>query len=91
MPESTGPHYPGSPYSRPLCAVAQHALASSGVYALRELTVEPHNEGLLITGAVSSFYLKQLAQEVVLAVAGAVELVNSVCVTDNSNANQSTL
>ena len=82
MPESNAQLY----------AVAQHALASSGVYALRDLTVEPHNEGLLITGAVSSFYLKQLAQEVVLAAAGAVELVNSVRVTDNNqddDANQS--
>ena len=75
MPESNAQLY----------AVAQHALACSGVYALRELTVEPHNEGLLITGAVSSFYLKQLAQEIVLAAAGAVELVNSVHVTDNND------
>ena len=80
MPESTAQLYPG-----PLYVAAQHALATSGVYALRELTVEPHNEGLLITGAVSSFYLKQLAQEVVLAAAGAVELVNSVRVTDDKN------
>lgn len=65
-----------------LYSVAQQALASSGVYALRELTVEPHNDGLLISGAVPSFYLKQLAQEVVLAVAGTVELVNSVRVRD---------
>jgi hypothetical protein len=75
MPESTDPLY----------SVAQHALASSGVYALRELTVEPHKDGLLISGAVSSFYLKQLAQEVVLAAAGAVELVNSVRVTDGND------
>lgn len=74
MPESTTELY----------SVAQHALASSGVYALRELTVEPHNDGLLISGAVPSFYLKQLAQEVVLAVAGTVELVNSVRVRDKA-------
>ena len=74
MPESTTELY----------SVAQHALASSGVYALRELTVEPHNDGLLISGAVPTFYLKQLAQEVVLAVAGSVELVNSVRVRDES-------
>jgi hypothetical protein len=73
MPESTAELY----------SVAQHALASSGVYALRELTVQPHNDGLLISGAVSSFYLKQLAQEVVRAVAGSVELVNSVRVSDD--------
>ena len=72
MPESTAELY----------SVAQQALAASGVYALRELTVEPHNDGLLISGAVSSFYLKQLAQEVVRGVAGAVEVVNSVRVSD---------
>jgi hypothetical protein len=74
MPESTAELY----------SVAQQALASSGVYALRELTVEPHDNGLLISGAVPSFYLKQLAQEVVLAVAGTVELVNSVRVSDEN-------
>lgn len=72
MPESTAELY----------SLAQQALASSGVYALRELTVQPHNDGLLISGAVSSFYLKQLAQEVVRAVAGSIELVNSVRVSD---------
>jgi hypothetical protein len=75
MPESTDSLY----------SVAQHALASSSVYALRELTVEPHKDGLLISGAVSSFYLKQLAQDVVLAAAGAVELMNSVRVTDEND------
>ena len=74
MPESTTELY----------SVAQQALASSGVNALRELTVEPHNDGLLISGAVPSFYLKQLAQEIVLAVAGTAELVNSVRVRDES-------
>lgn len=67
-----------------LYSVAQQALASSGVYALRELTVEPHNDGLLISGAVPTFYLKQLAQELVRAVAGSIELVNSVRVRDES-------
>lgn len=72
MPESTAE----------LFSVAKQALASSGIYALRDLTVEPHNDGLLISGAVSSFYLKQLAQEVVGAVAGGAEVVNSVRVHD---------
>jgi osmotically-inducible protein OsmY len=80
MPESTAELY----------TVAQQALASSGIYALRELTVEPHDNGLLISGAVSSFYLKQLAQEVVRAVAGAVEVVNSVRVSEE-NEDQSAL
>lgn len=80
MPESTAELY----------SVAQQALASSGVYALRELTVEPHDNGLVISGAVPSYYLKQLAQEVVLGVAGGVELVNSVHVSDE-NASGSSL
>ena len=57
---------------------AQSALTSSPVYPLRELTVESRNDALLITGSVGSFYHKQLAQEAVRAVVGAVEVVNSV-------------
>ena len=57
---------------------AQSALTSSPVYSLRELTVESRNDALLITGSVGSFYHKQLAQEAVRAVVGAVEVVNSV-------------
>ncbi len=57
---------------------AQLALAKSPIYALRELTVEQTSQGLLISGSVSSFYHKQLAQEVVLAVAGVVEVINRV-------------
>lgn len=72
MPESTPELY----------SLAQQALATNGVYALRDLTVEPYDNGLLISGAVSSFYLKQLAQEVVRAVAGTVDVVNSVRVSN---------
>lgn len=57
---------------------AQQALSNSPVYALRELTVEPRDDGLLISGSVTSFYHKQLAQELVLAVVGSVEVVNKV-------------
>ncbi len=44
---------------------AQQALSSSPVYALRELLVECDGETLVITGQVTSFYHKQLAQEIV--------------------------
>jgi hypothetical protein len=62
---------------------AQLALANSPVLELRDLRVEQRNGSLLITGLVSSFYHKQLAQEVVRAVCkesnGAeLELVNTV-------------
>ena len=44
---------------------AQQALSSSALYALRELLVECNGETLVITGQVTSFYHKQLAQEIV--------------------------
>jgi osmotically-inducible protein OsmY len=61
---------------------AKSALAFSSVHALRELKVEQVNGALLISGSVSSFYHKQLAQEAVRVVAGSVEVVNSVYVQD---------
>lgn len=54
-------------------AKAQQALSSSGVYALRELTVSPDGETLVITGFVSSYYHKQLAQEIVRHALGCTE------------------
>lgn len=58
---------------------AQSALANSPIYELRVLRVEQRNGALLICGVVSSFYHKQLAQEVVRTVCGRdIELVNSI-------------
>jgi osmotically-inducible protein OsmY len=59
---------------------AQTALASSPIHELRNLRVEQVNGALLIRGVVSSFYHKQLAQEVVRAVCREIEieLINSV-------------
>jgi hypothetical protein len=57
---------------------AQAALATSPFYELRDLTVEPRGEGLVISGTVSSFYHKQLAQEVVRSVCRDIEIVNSI-------------
>ncbi len=57
---------------------AQAALASSPFYELRDLQVEKHGEALLISGSVSSFYHKQLAQEVVRSVCKGIEVVNSI-------------
>jgi hypothetical protein len=62
---------------RPL---AQSALSGSPIFALRDLVVEQSEGTLLIRGSVTSFYHKQLAQEVVRAVANGVEVVNSICV-----------
>ena len=57
---------------------AQTALANSPIHELRELRVEQQDGVLLICGVVSSFYHKQLAQEVVRAVCREIDLVNSV-------------
>ena len=59
---------------------AQTALAASPIHELRNLQVEQVNGALLIRGVVSSFYHKQLAQEVVRAICQEIEieLVNSV-------------
>ncbi len=57
---------------------ARTALATSPISALRDLDVERQGEQLLISGRVRSFYHKQLAQELVLAVASELHIVNSV-------------
>jgi BON domain len=57
---------------------ARKALAASPVYALRELEVEQRGETLFISGSVTSFYHKQLAQEAVRQVAAGVEVVNAI-------------
>ena len=57
---------------------AQTALASSPIYELRDLQVE-HCEGtLVISGTVSSFYHKQLAQEAVRSVCKDIKVINSI-------------
>lgn len=59
---------------------AQAALRNSPVYELRELQVEPCDGALKVSGSVSSFYHKQLAQEVIRSVSKGVEVVNAICV-----------
>ena len=53
-------------------------MANSPIYELRDLQVEHHEGALVISGAVSSFYHKQLAQEVVRSVCGSIEVINSI-------------
>jgi hypothetical protein len=65
---------------------AQKALSASPVFALRELRVDQEEEHLRISGLVSSFYHKQLAQEVVRAVAEGIQVVNTVTVREGATA-----
>ena len=57
---------------------AQTALADSGDQDLRGLRVEVVDDSLIISGSVSSYYHKQLAQEAVRAVAVELAVVNSI-------------
>ncbi len=59
---------------------AQAALTNSPICELRGVRVEDRDDALVISGTVSSFYHKQLAQEVVWALCRdiEVELVNLI-------------
>jgi len=63
---------------------AQAALRNSPVSELRKLRVDSCENGLVITGTVSSFYHKQLAQEVVRSVCREceIDLNNSIRVRE---------
>ncbi len=65
--------------------LAQAALADSPIFDLRDLIVDEGDDALVLRGSVASFYHKQMAQEVVRAVAGReVDVVNSIVVKSHS-------
>jgi hypothetical protein len=57
---------------------AIHALRESAHPALRRLSVEQTDTALVIKGSVSSYYLKQLAQEALKGLSGPRTLINQV-------------
>lgn len=59
---------------------AQTALDASPVFELRALHIEKTTQGLVISGQVSCFYHKQLAQETVRQISKNVAVTNSVIV-----------
>jgi hypothetical protein len=61
---------------------AQAALCSSPFYELHDLRVDDRGGALTISGTVTSFYHKQLAQEVVRSVCKEIEIVNTIDVSD---------
>ncbi len=61
-------------------SLAVQALRQSSHPALRSLTVEEIDEAIVISGRVSSYYLKQLAQEMIMQVRTGRELVNRITV-----------
>ena len=59
---------------------ASLALRGSPIPALRKLSLEESDAVVVINGRVSSYYLKQLAQEAVMPVLAGRELRNRVAV-----------
>ena len=59
---------------------ANQVLQQSPIPALRKLAVEETDHQVVLSGSVSSYYLKQLAQETVMPVLGCRELHNRVLV-----------
>jgi hypothetical protein len=59
---------------------AAKALRQSPIPALRRLHVEESGTAVRISGSVASYYLKQLAQETVMAVLDRRQLLNQVTV-----------
>lgn len=58
------------------------ALRRSPIPALRKLTLEENETGVTIEGEVSSYYLKQLAQETILPLLDGRKLFNRVHVVN---------
>jgi hypothetical protein len=69
--------------SPPAQSRALAALSHSPIPALRKLVVEETDTTVVLLGNVSSYYLKQLAQETVMSVLDGRELLNRVVVVRN--------
>ena len=67
----------------PVATRAATALRQSPIPPLRKLSVEETDTTLVICGSVSSYYLKQLAQEALIPLLEGRELVNQVTVVRN--------
>ncbi len=58
--------------------LAVSALRQSPISALHSLEVTEHEEAIILTGKVGSYYFKQLAQEAIVSVVGDREIVNNI-------------
>lgn len=64
--------------ARDIQSRAKAVLATSAIYDLRGVQVERDDNRLVISGLVSRFYHKQLAQELVLGACRGVRLINAI-------------
>lgn len=70
--------------SRGLLEQVQRALHTSPYRCIRELRVKLEPEGIVIDGSVPSYYMKQMAQEVVCQVPRAIDVRNRTTVIAES-------
>ena len=63
---------------RDAAALAKAALTDSRIFDLRRLSVGQDGDAVVLRGRVSSFYHKQLAQELVRNAIDGAEVVNSI-------------
>lgn len=68
----------GQVSGRAIVEQAQRCLHESGYAALRSVNCEYRNNGVILSGRVPSYYLKQLAQAKVLALPHVASLVNNI-------------
>jgi osmotically-inducible protein OsmY len=61
-----------------LLGMVQRRLQDSGYLALRDVDCSADDQNVVLRGNVPSFYLKQLAQEVVRAAVGVRHIVNEI-------------
>jgi len=59
---------------------ATEALQHSPIPALRKLQIEESEGGIILSGSVASYYLKQLAQETILPFLDHRDLLNQITV-----------
>jgi osmotically-inducible protein OsmY len=70
-----------------LLSRVDQALRQSPIPALRRLRVEETDQAIILSGSVSTYYLKQLAQETIMPLRGERQLHNRVSVrSQNSTA-----
>lgn len=62
--------------------IFRDALAKTGAAELRAIRVRVEGSKILLSGRVSTYYLKQLAQEAMRRLTGAMQICNSISVDD---------
>lgn len=58
--------------------IAKKALSDCPVFAIRQTQVETHNNCLVLSGVVETYYHKQMAQEIVAAACREIQLFNEL-------------